>query len=79
VMFTSEKLKSIVVPIVEETTGRPVTINTIPLSVFPFYSRQDGRIQYSKPSGGRILFQLVPRTRCSSCQCQNPAIIQVAY
>jgi len=35
VMFTSEKLMSIVVPIVEETTGRPVTINTISLSVFP--------------------------------------------
>jgi uncharacterized protein involved in outer membrane biogenesis len=35
VMFTNEKLKSIVVPIVEETTGRPVTINTISLSVFP--------------------------------------------
>ncbi len=35
VMFTSERLKSMVIPMVEETTGRPVTINSISLSVFP--------------------------------------------
>jgi len=35
VMFTSERLKSMVIPMVEETTGRPVTINTISLSIFP--------------------------------------------
>jgi len=35
VIFTSDRLKSMVIPMVEETTGRPVTINTISLSVFP--------------------------------------------
>ncbi len=35
VMFTSERLKSMVIPMVEDTTGRPVTINTISLSIFP--------------------------------------------
>ncbi len=35
VMFTSERLKSMVVPRVEETTGRPVVINNISLTFFP--------------------------------------------
>jgi len=35
VMFTSERLKSMVVPRMEETTGRTVAINTLSLSVFP--------------------------------------------
>jgi uncharacterized protein involved in outer membrane biogenesis len=35
VMFTSERLKSMVVPRVEETIGRPVAINAISLTVFP--------------------------------------------
>ena len=35
VMFTSDRLKSMVVPRIEETTGRAVAINTISLTVFP--------------------------------------------
>jgi uncharacterized protein involved in outer membrane biogenesis len=35
VVFTSERLKSMVVPRMEEATGRPVAINDISLSVFP--------------------------------------------
>jgi len=35
VMFTSERLKSMVVPRIEETTGRTVAINALSLSIFP--------------------------------------------
>jgi len=35
VMFTSERLKAMVVPRIEETTGRAVAINSISLTVFP--------------------------------------------
>jgi uncharacterized protein involved in outer membrane biogenesis len=35
VMFTSERLKSMVIPRVEETTGRPVVIKNISLTFFP--------------------------------------------